>query len=781
MGKIKMNLGELNLKVAIGIIGLSLVAGACASKGTLDSASADLPAGIVLVRGVQLNDQDTEASLAIAANEDVRYNVFKLSDPERVIVDLIDAVPSENLNRSISGSALVQEVQVEQIEDSLSQITRFEILLAQSSNYLAGIEGNELVVRLIPSIGAMDANAQSDEQEASFEQAVSDDRLAEEEPLALPDLDGFDLPPLPDEMMEEGLGESAEAAATIAEESIPEIAPLPAPVPVLPLEEEGETSQEAIEEEVPAVAEIPVPVMEVPAQEPAPLSEPEALAVSEAPPVVPVPVVEESAEENAPVALDEKTRVIVEPEAPPVAQIETQEIPTTDFTEGTSLLSGIRGKVYTGRRVSLEFQDADIQDVIRLIADVSKLNIILSDQVKGTLTLKLIDVPWDQALDIILTTTGLDKVQHGNILRVAPIESLKKEREIAIANDKAAKQLEPLRLKLFNVNYATGDEMKERVTPLLSERGTVDVDARTNTLIVEDIAENLSRVENLIKVLDTQTPQVRIESRIVQANDRFTRSVGVQWGPTLQLDEGNGQALDAQFPRTINIGTAPNGETAFTAPGGAALTEFAVDAIANNEVTGGSLGFRLGSINETFNLDLRLSYAENEQLARVVSRPSVTVLDNKTARIIQGSRIPFLSSGSEGTNVQFQEAGIEISVTPQITNDGAVILQVSTKSNEPGSENVGGNPIINIREATTELLIKSGRTAVLGGVFRTAETKGEGGVPVLMDIPVLGWAFKGRSRSDLREEMLIFVTPYILADAREAQTAPSSASDAAPF
>jgi len=450
--------------------------------------------------------------------------------------------------------------------------------------------------------------------------------------------------------------------------------------------------------------------------------------------------------------------------------VDSQDIPSAGLTEGTSLLTELDSKVYTGKRVSLEFQDADIQDVLRLLADVSRLNIVTGDDVKGKVTVKLIDVPWDQALDIILTTLGLDKVQHGNILRVAPVEKLKKEREVALANDKAAKQLEPLRLKLINVNYATADEMKDRLKNLLSERGTIDTDSRTNTLIVKDIREHISRVENLIKALDTQTPQVRIESRIVQANDQFNRSLGIQWGPTMHLDQTNGKSRGITFPRDITFTGQPD-----SAP---VSSSFAVDALPTS--SGSSLGLRVGSINDIFNLDLRLQYAETESLARVVSRPSVTVLDNRSAKIIQGTKIPFLSSSSDGSNVQFQEAGIEISVTPQITSDGAVIMKVATKSDEPGGQSVGGNLSILIRQAQTEMLVKSGQTAVLGGVFRESETKGKSGVPYLMDIPVLGWLFKGTARGTQREETLIFITPYILNDLRTAATTPQGASELEP-
>jgi len=766
------------------LIGLAFFQYSCASKSP-EAASVELQEGMTLVKGVELSDSDGEAGIQIFGDSQMKYNVFKLNEPERIMIDVIDAQLSPEAQTNLEGNSVVSRVNVQAVEDSLSKLVRVEVVLNQSSNYLASLDGDELSVRLIPTALSDDlpfndsANSEADSPMAdadthsfelpalpepeldlpaapiapSFDANSAVPELSEAPSLDLPELSGAEVSP-----QDQAELPSLEELTPPSEAPSATIEPLPAPVPV-PLADEMAQAEEA------------------PAATPAPEAKIEPLPLPTAP-QLDAPQIEETKKAEK----EEFPPVIVEPEGKPqVKKLETQEIPATEFTEGTSLLSGIGGKVYTGKRVSLEFEDARIQDVIRLIADVSKLNIILADDVKGSLTLKLVDVPWDQALDIILTSKGLDKVQHGNVLRVAPQESLKKEREIALANDKAAKQLEPLKLKLFNINYATAGDMSARIKALLSERGSVDQDERTNTLIVEDIAENLSRIENLIKVLDTQTPQVRIESRIVQANDRFTRSLGIQWGPSLRLDSSNAQSTGIQFPNNINILTADPNSVGFTGPTPSALSEFAVDALPASENTGGSIGFRLGSVDNVFNLDLRLSYAENEQMARVVSRPSITVLDNETARIIQGSRIPFLSSSSEGSNVQFQEAGIEISVSPQITNDGAVILQVQTRSNEPGGESVGGNPIINIREASTNMLVKSGRTAVLGGVFKTSETKGQGGVPGLMDIPILGWLFKGESKSTAREEMLIFITPYILSDTRSAQVSPSSSSQSDPF
>ena len=775
--------GNMKNLAAFTTAALMLLGVACSQKNgeISDAQTAD---GLYAIQSIELSEANGQSRIVIKAPSELKYNVFKLADPERVMIDLIDAGTLESTPASIAGNELVSEIKVTPIQDSLSNLVRLEVYLNESSNYLAGMEEDGLVVRLIPVTAGIPnedlsqtPSLESDEDLSSMEIPLLEEPL--EEPQAQM---GDSAPPaLEDPSME----------SELALPEAPVLEPLEeTPIEETPIPEMALKSEPEIIPEIPAPSEEIVP-LPMPLPVPLPMEEtkeevaeaPEVLNEESLPEALPLP---ELAPE--PLAQAEDNKVVVEPEPEPdvpVAPIITQEIPSSVLTEGTSLLSGMGGKVYTGKRVSLEFQDARVQDVLRLIAEVSKLNVIIADDVTGTITLKLVDVPWDQALDIILTSKGLDKVQAGNILRVAPIESLKKEREIALANDKAAKQLEPLRLKLFNINYAKAGDMKDRIKALLSERGTVDTDERTNTLIVEDIAETLSRMENLIAVLDTQTPQVRIESRIVQANDRFTQSLGIQWGPTLRLDGSNGHATDWQFPNTINVLTAPTtadgvASPAFISPEPGGLTDFAVDALPGNTVTGGSMGFRLGGISDVFNLDLRLSYAENEQMARVVSRPSITVLDNKTARIIQGSKIPFLSSSSEGSNVQFQEAGIQISVTPQITNDGSVILTVSTQSNEPGSEQVGGNPIINIREAQTDMLVKSGRTAVLGGVFKTSETKGKGGVPGLMNIPILGWLFKGQSESNNREEMLIFITPYILTDVREAQVSPSSDSPLMP-
>ncbi|MBN8554239.1 MAG: type IV pilus secretin PilQ [Deltaproteobacteria bacterium] len=699
------------LNILILVLTTAIFSQSCLKQSAKAPTAADATSAGIVVSSVDVIDDATESRIVIGSSHEPKYNVFKLNDPERVVIDIIDGKMGEGLPTSIAGSGVIKEVKVQAMEDSLSALVRLEVYLDSATNYLAGLEDKGLVVRLLK----------------------------------------------PSEPAKETETPVAEAPAPLEP-----MAAVPIPMPEAKPEAQVEAKAELPAAELPAVPEAaPAPMAEV-----APIPVP-----------VPLPMAPAPAKEKDSEGVTKKTEVASKPMS--------QDIPSSGLSEG-GILNDLDSKVYTGKRVSLEFQDAEVQDVIRLVAEVSKLNIITGDDVKGKLTLKLVDVPWDQALDIILSTLGLDKVQHGNILRVAPAEKLKKEREIALANDKAAKQLEPLKTKLFNVNYATAEEMAARLKNMLSERGTVDTDSRTNTIIVKDIKENLSRAENLMKALDTQTPQVRIESRIVQANDQFSRSIGIQWGPVLKLNDLNGKSRGVQFPRTIDIGgsssaTAANLSNisgAFTPPSAPTLSGFAVDALPGS--TGSDLGIRLGSVNDIFNLDLHLSYAETEQLARIVSRPSISVLDNRSARIIQGTKIPFLSSSQNGSNVSFQEAGIEISVTPHITSDGSVILKVSTKSNEPGGQPVGGNPSILIREANTEMLVKSGRTAVLGGVFKTSDTRGESGVPGLKDIPILGYLFKGKSSSQTREETLIFITPYIVSDARPALTTPPGTGDLEP-
>lgn len=736
----------------------SLTMTSCSSKsGSVDEQLGQETSSVV-ISNVSFHPEADSAQVDIKSSREPKYNVFKLQEPERIVIDIIDAKLGDEIPANIAGNEFVQEVKVQALEDSLSALVRIEVVLKDSANYVAELTSDGLALKVlksgvpipeksnpegqVPMAGEVtvppevQANA-GNPNEAAPEKSVEGDSMAKISPdLSVP-LPAPEVAPLPAPVVPEVKSEVKPDLPVIAE--APPVAPLPLP----PLAGESSASTAIKDEKKDEKKEIQVEAKAdlAPAEPEEQMSPPPTLAPAE---------VKKSGK---------KKGVSLKP-------VEDQEISSV-LTEGTSLLTELDAKVYTGRRVSLEFQETDVQDILRLIADVSKLNIVTGDDVKGKLSLKLIDVPWDQALDIILTTLGLDKTQHGNIIRVAPSDKLRKEREVALANDKAAKQLEPLKLRLLNVNYAKADELAARIKNLLSERGSVDTDTRTNTLIVKDIREHLSRVENLVRALDTQTPQVRIEARIVQANDQFTKNLGIQWGPTLHLDGTNSKERPWEFPRTITAGGG-NDSATFAIPG------FAVDALPGT-AKGGALGFRLGSVSNIFNLDLQLQYLEQESLGRVVSRPSISVLDNKSASIIQGSKVPFTSSSANsGTSVSFQDVGISINVTPQITSDGSVIMKVHTSANEILDTAVGGNPITTTRESNTEMLVRSGKTSVLGGVFKTSDTSAKGGVPGLYNLPVLGWLFGNSSQKTTREETLVFITPYILNDTRVSATGPNS-------
>lgn len=423
-----------------------------------------------------------------------------------------------------------------------------------------------------------------------------------------------------------------------------------------------------------------------------------------------------------------------------------------------------RGARYTGRRISLDLKDAEIHNVLRLLADVSKLNIVASDDVKGKITLKLRNVPWDQALDIILTAKQLDKVRNGNIIRVAPIEVLEKEEQLRLARKEAMEKLETLSVRLIAVSYASAAEALKQVQGLLSARGRASIDQRTNVIIVEDIEEVLFKVERLVRTLDTQTPQVLIESRIVEAATNFTRDLGIQWGGQVAMSPLYGNPTGLAFPNTFRVqGGSEDGQTP-TAGNLPAGNGYAVNLpAAAGRGAGGTLGFLFGSADNAHLLALRLSAAETEGKTKIISSPKVVTLDNRTAKIVSGERVPITVITANGPTTRFINADLSLEVTPHVTSDGGIQMKIKATKNELSQRvDVLGTPGIITREAETEMLVQDGDTAVLGGIYKRNATQAEAFVPFLGRIPVLGWLFKQRRKTDSREELLIFMSPRIV-------------------
>ncbi len=425
---------------------------------------------------------------------------------------------------------------------------------------------------------------------------------------------------------------------------------------------------------------------------------------------------------------------------------------------------------YSGRRIDLDFKDADIHNILRLLSEVGGVNVVTADNVGGTVTIRMRDVPWDQALDVVLQAKSLGMVRQGNLLRVAPLAQLEQEREAAIARQKQQQQLAPLETRLVPVSYSTAQNLQPRVRELLTERGSVSVDNRTNMLIVRDIVGRLDDVEDLVRSLDTQTPQVLIEARIVEASSSYSRDIGIQWGGAALMSSGTGNPTGLRFPSDLGIaGGVPvdSAPTQGLSPFNGAVNNpnFAVNlpAVTGNGA-GGALGLTMGSLSGAVNLNVRLSAAEAAGSVRIISSPRILTLDNHEASISQGTLIPFSQVSAQGVNTAFQEAKLSLNVTPHVTNDGAVAMDVKITRNEPDFGRVGanGDPTILEREAVTQLLVDDGDTAVIGGIYTRNTGRNVDQVPFLGDIPVLGVFFKRRRFREDRNELLIFLTPRIV-------------------
>jgi len=419
---------------------------------------------------------------------------------------------------------------------------------------------------------------------------------------------------------------------------------------------------------------------------------------------------------------------------------------------------------YSGRRINIDIKDGDIHNILRLLAKEGNVNIVTSDDVKGTVTVHLKSVPWDQALDIILQTKSLGMVRDGDIVRVAPADVLAKERDLELQQLEVKEKLKPLVVKLIAVNYANASELLNRVKSVLSDRGKAEFDQRTNTVIVKDVRENVEAAEDIVSRLDTQTPQVLIEARIVEVNTVDSLQLGIQWGGNALLSPALGNGTGLRFPSVVGVRGAADD---VQAPSGGVSTvpNFVVNLpAAAGGGSGGALGLTFGSIDGAFNLNVRLSAFENRGTVKIVSSPKIATLDNKEATISQGVSIPISQVSAAGTQTVFFDAVLKLVVTPHVTQDGNIYLKIKAENNTPDFQNVGarGDPTILKKEATTELLLKDGDTTVIGGIYTSNAGQNSSEVPYLARIPILGAIFRNYQETDRRTELLIFVTPKIV-------------------
>ncbi len=443
--------------------------------------------------------------------------------------------------------------------------------------------------------------------------------------------------------------------------------------------------------------------------------------------------------------------------------------------EASGLFS--ESKEYEGQRLTLNFQDIETRAVLQLLAETSGKNIVVSDTVSGNVTLRLRNVPWDQALDIVMTTKGLDMRQNGNVIIVAPADEIAARETADLEAKQAIQELEPLYSEFLQVNYAKADDLSALISgggenSLLSDRGSIAVDSRTNTLLVQDTSDRLSDIRRLVRTLDIPIKQVLIESRIVVVNDDFSRDLGVRLGVSafnlsntgITTVSGTGSGTDTMVTTYLDNLADPTSTTLLEYP--SLQNRYNV----NVPVSDAAGRFSLAVLENDYLVDLELTALEAEGRGEIVSTPRVITANQKEARIEQGVEIPFQQAASSGaTTVEFKKAVLSLTVTPQITPDNNIIMDLAVNKDSVGqvisTGGTGGTvPSIDTRKVETQVLVKDGQTVVLGGIYETERRETINKVPFLGDIPVAGRLFRSTQRLNNKAELLIFVTPRILAE-----------------
>jgi len=416
---------------------------------------------------------------------------------------------------------------------------------------------------------------------------------------------------------------------------------------------------------------------------------------------------------------------------------------------------------YTGNPVSLDFQGADLRAVLRTFSEISGLNLVIDPSIQGTVDVALRDVPWDQALDIILRANKLGYVVDGTIVRIAPLTVLAdEEAQRRKLSDEQALAGE-LRVLTRSLSYAKAEDLRQLLTQtVLSQRGQIQFDSRTNTLIINDLADRLERASALITTLDRPEPQVEIEARIVQTTRDFARNIGVQWGIGARASSALGNTLPFSFPNQGSI----TGRTGVTQSGDATGAD-AVGTMVNMGVTPATsgIGLALGAVNGAVNLDVALTALESSGQGRILSTPRVSTQNNIEAEITQGIQVPIQTVANNTVTVTFKDAALTLRVTPQITATNTVIMRISVENASPDfSRAINGIPPIDTQRALTQVLVGDGDTTVIGGIYVSREQASQDRTPGLHRIPLLGWLFQRNEFSDESRELLIFITPKIM-------------------
>ena len=644
------------------------------------------------------------AVIEVSGDGEFRFSSFKLENPDRFVIDLDGVVNTSSRATVTVGGGVVDRIRIGQFRPRPDAVTR--VVFDLETTVPPAIESN--ADGLIVSFGAAGSPELTSYEVAEVEEDAGS--MAAE-------------PAMEDVAMEDT---SATEAMAVYD---------PEPEAAETMEETSMASANPLADEASGAAA--VQVYEPTSEDTLPSGE--ALAVAGDPPPPPPPV-------RRPPPL---TRDVAQFEAQDVQLDEDgeEEVNPVLVSLGTLVVSR-QERQYVGEPIDMSLKKADLVETLRSFATISDLNFVIQPGVSGSVTVELKGVPWDQAMEQILKINNLGMDIDGTIVRIAPMSQLRSEAEEQRRLSQARQQSVPLRTVLKSLSYSNANDvaalLRNRTGSILSTRGTVQVDARTNTLIIRELPEFVDTVLAVVDNLDAPEPQVSIEARIIEATKNFSRSLGVQWDFNYDAGNSTGNSTGLAFPSSVGLG------------GGVGL------------LTGGNnglLGITLGNLLNTFNLDAQLQVAENEGLVNLVSAPRVTTLNNTAAMIQSGLQIPVQTVSNNTVSVQFINATLQLQVTPQVTAEGTIMMDISVakRSPQPGLAPTGAtNSPISTREARTKVIVRDGGTAVIGGIYEVSSNQVQDRLPGLASIPVLGHLFKNRNRQNSNDELMIFITPRIV-------------------
>ena len=699
------------------------------------------------LRDVEVFANDT---ILVAGDGEFTYSTFRLQNPERFVVDLVGVVNSADAAALPIDSENVVRVRVGQFKSVPQPVTRVVVDLTRPLRPVIEPTINGLRIKLAEPTRVAQS-VQVAQAEPTYSEPVAEETVEVPAPATYePVVVVADAEPIHQE------AESAQAVepeAMVEEAMAMEAKPMAAePVHTEPTYTEPTYAEPTYAEPVVVVAEMADPVT---------LDESPVELEPMAEPVIPVAATRTAQRLDEPIPVPVvSTEYTVEPTrgAPQLPASNDNELfaslpeETQDGGAFTSRTFAARPigqdeKVYTGDPISMTLRDADVVETLRSFATISDLSIVVQPEVKGSVTVELENVPWDQALEQILKINGLGYEIEGTIMRIAPLSILRSEAEQKAALAQAKADQVPLQTIVKRLSYSSANEMANLLSQggsLLSRRGSVIVDQRTNTLILKELPEYMDTVVAVIEEIDTPEPQVMIEARIIETTKRFTRSLGVRWSLDGEASARFGNTTGLQFPNNVQ-GT-----------GGVNLLTGAAN---------GFLNLSLGNVLNSFNLDVALQAAENEGLIKILSAPKIATLNNERASIQSGLQIPVQTISNNTVTVQFINATLSLEVTPQVTAEGTVLMDIEIRKREPQlafAVQGAANAPIATKEARTRVIVRDGGTTVIGGIYEVSSDQGEDRVPGLSNIPLLGRLFKNKRRSDENEELLIFITPRVI-------------------